>query len=157
MLLSLFLATSSAQTKGWLIFTLQHDTLADCTLIAVNNSVVEIIHYDSIIRIPLDSLTVLFRRGESHFWTGAGFGALAGGVLGAIIGTASYQKPTGPFAIDFGPGMSAAGGAIIGAPVGFAIGGAIGASSGGDELYNIQDRSRLDKAALIGSLIGKHD
>ena len=51
-------------------------------------------------------------------------GALVGAGAGALIGLASYQKPEpeGWFYFDFGPGVHALAGAILGIPVGTLVG-----------------------------------
>ena len=56
---------------------------------------------------------------------GIGYGALIGGGVGGIVGLATYQRdPNGWF--DFGPGINAIGGAIVGAIPGIIIGGILG-------------------------------
>jgi hypothetical protein len=63
---------------------------------------------------------------RTHGSVGRGivFGALIGGVFGAIIGLATYEKPVpnGFLTLDFGPGFSA----LIGAASGVITGGIIG-------------------------------
>lgn len=60
------------------------------------------------------------------------FGTLGGAVIGAIIGLATYQKPNCDpnawFCFDFGPGVDALGGGLIGALGGGLAGGIIGAA-----------------------------
>jgi hypothetical protein len=69
-------------------------------------------------------------RKHGSIGRGIVFGALIGVGVGAIVGLATYKKPApsnGWFtSIDFGPGVSALGGAIFGILPGTIIGGIIG-------------------------------
>ncbi len=95
------------------------------------------------IALPIDSIAVLVLISKGSFWKGAGAGFLLGGATGAIIGAVSYQKPTGPYSIDLGPGVAALGGGILGGAGGFLIGGIIGATSGHYETYDLRAEKTL--------------
>lgn len=84
--------------------------------------------------IPVDSVGFLLRRAGSYFWEGAGIGTFVGFAAGAGIGASSYSPPTPGQIVDFGPGLPAIGGAIIGIPIGFAVGGLVGAAIERDDV-----------------------
>ncbi len=67
-------------------------------------------------------------------WRGAGIGFLAGAALGAVIGAASYQKPTkcADWCFDFGPGFDAAAGGIVLGAIGTITGAITGAGKADD-------------------------
>jgi len=116
------------------------DTLRECTLDSLPDIVLYFTSNGKAISLPIDSIALLSRV-QGHFWIGAGVGLAVGATSGAIIGAASYKKPTGPFAIDLNPG--GAGGAILGATAGFLIGGIIGASSEHNETYDLRTEKTL--------------
>lgn len=79
---------------------------------------------DAELAIPSSSIAQLWvvegRKG--HFWTGAGIGLLAGGLIGAAIGSTKEFCP-----IWSGCGEPATGiGVVIGAPTGALLGGVVG-------------------------------
>jgi hypothetical protein len=63
---------------NWTVITFSNDTIHSCNIGAIHgdsinitcNSFSEIIH--------LDSIKTLIKQGESHFWSGAGYGSLIG-------------------------------------------------------------------------------
>lgn len=116
---------------------------------ALEGDILKLVCPSSVIRIPVDSLSVLIRHRESHFWRGAGYGTLAGIAVGAIVGAATYQKPAGPWAINVGRGGTALGGGILGAVTGFTIGGIAGAVSGGDEKYDLSQDTTKKKIETL--------
>jgi hypothetical protein len=87
-----------------------------------------------ILALPPDSVTKLdvSRGRKTNTGTGAGIGLLVGGVVGAVIGYASYEEcvPRGfSFScIGVDPELYALGGGIIGGLVGGGVGALIGAS-----------------------------
>jgi hypothetical protein len=70
--------------------------------------------------IPIDSLTKIIKKSGSTGYTFAG--AFGGIVVGAAVGYLSYRKPTCDFCFDFGPGVDALGGALLGMIPGAVIG-----------------------------------
>ena len=143
---------SFAQTYHWTIVTAAHDTLRSCVIGKMEGDVCNFICEKSVIHISADSLNILSRHKESHFWRGAGNGTLIGFAVGALVGVATYQNPAGSYAIDPGPGVAALGGAILGGVAGFTIGGIIGATSGGEETYYLSGKSAMDKIRILQSL-----
>jgi Na+/proline symporter len=97
---------------------------------------------------------MLIRHKESHFWSSAGYGALAGTAVGVVVGLVSYEKPksTGFSTLDFGPGATALAGGILGAVTGFTIGGIVGAVSGGDEKHDLSQEPTEEKIKILGEL-----
>ena|ERR1700690_946450 len=148
-------AISSAQSKQWTVIKSSGDTLRSCVIGTLEGTVVNWVSSKDAIQISVDSLKMLYRHGESHFWSGAGYGALAGVIAGTIIGTVTYQKPTGPWAIDLGEGPAVAGGGILGGVTGFAIGGVIGAFSGGDEKHDLSREPTEEKIKILRELRGE--
>ena len=140
---------SSAQTNGWTIITSAQDTLQSCTIFALVGDMVYLSCSSSVIHIPVDSLKILVKRNESHFWSGAKYGTLAGTALGIIVGWASYQRPTGWYTFDIGEPGAAMGGAILGAFTGFTIGGIVGAVFVGDEKYDLSQEPTEEKIKIL--------
>ncbi len=101
--------------------------------------------------LPLNSVTKLeVSQGQkSHTVEGAIIGLLVGGVAGAAIGYASYQKcePQGEFfscILDFGPEQSALGGALVIGLGGGVVGALIGRSIKTDRWAEVPlDRVRV--------------
>ena len=80
-------------------------------------------------------------------------GALIGGVAGALIGRATYQKPknTGWIDLDFGPGFNTAAGGLIG----MAAGGLVGATAGINQTIQIEGRSESEIKKILEILRSK--
>ncbi len=140
---------SSAQSNEWTVITSTGYTLRSCTIGTLEGDVVNLVCGNSAVQIRVDSLSMLIRHKESHFWSGAGYGTLVGIAVGAIVGLATYQKPTGAWSIDLGPGVAALGGGVLGAVTGFIIGGIIGAVSGGDETYDLSQEPTKEKIRIL--------
>jgi hypothetical protein len=140
---------SSAQTNEWTIITSARDTLRPCIIGKLEGDVVNLICGSSAIQISADSLSMLTRHEESHFWSGAGYGTLIGAAMGTFVGAATYQKSTGTFALDLGPGVAALGGGILGAVMGFTIGGIVGIVSGGDKEYDLSQEPTVEKIKIL--------
>jgi hypothetical protein len=140
---------TTAETEKWTIITSAGDTLWSCVIGRLEGSVVNLICGSSVIQMSVNSLSMLTRHGESHFWSGAGYGAFAGAAVGALVGVVAYAKATGPYAIDLGPGVNALGGAMLGGVAGFTIGGIIGAASGGGETYDLSQESTVEKIKIL--------
>jgi len=126
-----------------------------CDLLGVHDTLVEFKCPDSLIRIPVDSISILIYHGGSHTWEGAMLGMLGGAVIGGIFGAGVYHKPPpSPFiVIDFGRGTYIAVGAIVGGGIGFLAGGAAGEAKSGDRFYNLWEMDHAGRVALIRSLI----
>lgn len=156
--LVVFLAgISSADVNTWNLVLSKGDTLFHCKLLRVSNGML-VFSQDVVDSVSIESLSAVFRHSEGSFWTGAGYGAIAGGAVGAIIGAASYEEPKpnpngGYFSnlnLGFGsPALSAVGGGILGAAGGFIIGGIIGASSGDEDSYELSDRPQNARIMIL--------
>ncbi|MFZ1082939.1 MAG: hypothetical protein WAO19_13555 [Candidatus Kryptoniota bacterium] len=147
---------STAQTDEWTVITSAKDTLRSCIIGTLEGDVVNLVCGSSAVQIPVDSLSILIRHKESHFWSGAGYGTLAGITVGVIVGLGIYEKPTGPWAIDVGRGGAALGGGILGAVAGFTIGGIVGAVFGGDEKYDLSQEPTKEKIKILRDLRGEN-
>ncbi len=83
-----------------------------------------------ILALPPDSVTKLdvSRGRKTNTGTGAGIGLLVGGVVGAVIGYASYEECVGGWACfgDLGPGVNVVAGGVIGGLGGLVTGAFIG-------------------------------
>lgn len=85
---------------------------------------------------------------------GIGFGALAGIPVGGIVGLASYKEPdpnSGGW--DFGPGASAAGGALLGCLGGLPVGAIVGAFSTMYTTHDLGTVAPADKAAYVAGIL----
>jgi hypothetical protein len=145
----------TAQSQLWSVRLSNGDTLSGCTLQTVDDSVLTLEHQATIKSIAVDSVDIIFRHERSQFLEGAGYGTLIGGGVGAIAGWALYRKPRGPFAIDFGPGFSAAAGATAGALGGFLIGGIVGASYARHEEYALSGLRHKRRVLILRMLLSE--
>jgi len=149
----------SAQGNNWNVVTISGDTLSNCLLHGLNDSLLTIDQNGILSLIPVDSITCLFIHKESYPGTGAAFGAITGIVLGAVIGSNTYQKPkdTGWLGgMDFGgQAIATVGGGFIGGVVGVVTGAIIGASVGGERAYDISEREHTQKVKIIGALMSR--
>ena len=102
---------------------------------------------DSVIHMSVDSLHILTRHKDSHFWSAAGYGTLAGSVAGALLAVANDHPSSGGF--NLGPGVAALGGAVLGGAIGFTVGGIVGAASGGDETYDLSREPTVEKIKIL--------
>ena len=139
---------SFSQDSRWTVVTTAHDTLRLCSIGKLEEGMVIFTSADMKKQIHVDSLILLSRHRDGHFWKGAGYGSLAGTFLGGFVGVASYKKSS----YDFGPGFSALGGAILGAVGGFTIGGILGATAGGDQIYELSTLSIEEKIKVLREL-----
>ncbi len=101
--------------------------------------------------VPVDLVTRLdVRRGrKTNTGKGAGIGFLLGGVVGAVIGYASYEEcvPQGWFSCigpNFGPGLVALVGGLVGGLGGGSVGAVIGTAIETDRWQEVPlDRLRV--------------
>jgi hypothetical protein len=135
----------SAQENTWRVELSSGNTLSDCKVQLINDSLLMLDCGSTMLRIPIDSVVVLSRHKESTFWTGAGWGTLTGATIGALLGW--LTSPTHAFIGS--PAVNAAGDGILGGLGGFVVGGIIGASNGGDETYRLSERTRHNKIFII--------
>jgi len=144
----LLLNFATAQNQEWTIITSARDTLRSCTIGRVNGDTVNVVSGNAVVILPVDSLRMMERKQGTHFWRGAGIGALTGGMIGTVVGAETYKEPTGPFAFDFRV-LAAIGGGVVGVTAGFAVGGIIGAFSGGDETYDFSRETPDEKVRIL--------
>lgn len=145
------IAVADAQDIPWNIVVARKDTLSDCTLLEVRDSVLVFsgISRDS---VSIDSVDLVFRTTESSFWTSAGYGALIGAVTGAVIAAATHEEQPGSL-FRITPGVAAMGGGVAGAVGGFAIGGLIGGTSGGTEIHDLSNLPHRARFMTLHNLI----
>ncbi len=98
--------------------------------------------------LPLDSVTKLdvSRGRKTNTGEGAVIGLLVGGVVGAVIGYASYEECVGGWACfgDLGPGVNVAAGGVIGGLGGLVAGAFIGLAIETDRWQEVPlDRLRV--------------
>ena len=86
---------SCAQTNTWCVVLLTGDTLSECRLHAVDDSVLSLERNGLVVSLPLDSLDALFRRRESSFWRAVGYGTVGGAVLGMFFGLVTSDSYSG--------------------------------------------------------------
>ncbi len=112
--------------------------------------------------IPVDSVELLYCYKESHFWTGAGLGLLAGVLVGGVIGMASVMpdKPDDPKSVEDTAGrllmgIEAMGAAITGGCIGgmggLVVGGMLGAGS--NTRYELSAMNRGRKIATLSAVM----
>ena len=128
-------------------------TIPHCSIVSVKDSVVEVTENSGLIALPIDSIVYCKRRVESHLWAGAGYGAVAGFIVGTAIGYATYSQPGGTDGPGDFTGLSRAAatfsGSVIGVATGFVLGGIIGASMSGDEMYILAGRSHVGRRQIL--------
>jgi hypothetical protein len=152
-------AISQDQDRLWTVITASEDTLLLCALDHIDNGRIQLACGNAASHVSVDSVRKIIRHVQSQFWKSAGYGALGGAAAGAIIGLASYQRPRsgGFISLDYGPGFSAAGGAILGAVAGFAVGGIVGAASGGDEVHDLTSETFAEKLRILKHLAAEDE
>ena len=130
----------------WKLIRIEGEELYVNRLVSLSNTNLFVFTDNKSIAVPIDSIAVLIRFKEGHFWLGAGIGLIVGGVSGLIIGGVSHQNSEQDDPIKSGKAAfetaGAAGlGLIIGVPLGFLTGGAVG----GTDSYETYDlRSQKD-------------
>jgi hypothetical protein len=102
-----------------------------------------------ILALPPDSVTKLdvSRGRKTNTGTGAGIGLLVGGIVGAVIGYASYEECVGGWAClgDLGPGFNVVAGGVIGGLGGLVTGAFIGLAIETDRWQEVPlDRLRVN-------------
>ena len=144
---------ASAQKAEWTIVRFAGDTLSECSLQRLDDSLLTVVYKNSTVSIPVDIINVLSRHKESGFWTGAEYGGAIGFATGSAVGVVDYhdQDPTLLTVLNYiEPGLK---GAVIGGAAVVAIGGIIGLSFGGDDIHQLYRMTRAQKLAVIRSII----
>ena len=152
---SLFSPAISAQKNLWTVITTSGDTLQSCLIGTLEGNMVYLVRDNGAMKICVDSLRILSKYNETHFWSGAGYGTVAGIIAGAIIGAVTYQKPKSNGEWDFDLFVQfghTLGGGILGGVTGFAVGGVIGASMGGDEKHDLSQEPTEGKIKILREL-----
>lgn len=151
--LLLFVSFADAQETPWQIAMSGGDTLYNCTLLDVRDGllVISTVSRDSVM---IDSIDVVYRTVSASFWSGAGYGAMAGVLVGSLIGAVTYEEHPGSL-FNLGPGVSIAGGGLVGAVGGFTLGGIIGATSGGTETYELSKQPHRAKIMILRNLLNE--
>ncbi len=150
-----FMARSAeAGEDGWRIILSSSDTLPECRLREVDDSLLYFDRLSESMSLPVDSVAVLIRLKKSRVLAGAGTGMLIGAILGGAIGSAIAPSNSDNGMQNIGPAL-----AVIAAASAFAIGGTlIGGISGGlagrDDKYRLADSTREGKIMMIRQIMG---
>jgi len=153
----IFPISAFTQSKMITVITIARDTLHNCKISDIKNDTVELMLGDEFRNIPVDSLKLLILPGGSNFWTGAEYGTIMGGILGAFIGSIPDKKEeqsTCSIKLEWG-GLSVIEGLCIGALVGCPIGGVLGLASGGDVEYDLSHINLQGKIKILNNFINK--
>lgn len=157
-ILSLVLPTNStAQKIQWTVIKSSGDTLRSCVIGDLDSNVVYLVFGNDAIKICVDSLRMLIKHNDSHFWRGAGYGAPAGVIVGALVGVIAAAPPfTLSWSTDNGKsvygGTSIFEGGFYGGVAGFVVGGVIGALSGGEEKHDLSQETTEEKIKILRDL-----
>jgi hypothetical protein len=145
------------QAEGWEVHPFGREPITGCLLVGVNDSMLIVKNAAGDMSVSVDSIALLRNIHVTSFWTGAGYGALAGGALGAVIGYATYSEPEHRpgewFHLNFGPGLNAAAGGVVGLLVGGLVGGSIAVSSSKPEEVVLSNRTHQHRVLILGSLV----
>jgi len=143
-----------AQPDVWTVITIVPDTLHSCLIGDIEDNRVSLIRTTGeVVRMSVDSIGTLVRKRGSQFWSGAGYGALIGGGAGVFLGAVTYEEPSTGFQLfHISRGGQAFLGGMFGSLSGLVVGGLIGAASGGEERYDISDRSVENKRTILRQL-----
>ena len=119
--------TDPAQTQ--IMGYIHSVTDSGMNLMDVKQPVYTPVDKSALFQVSPDMIEAIKIRKKGQAAKGLGIGLVAGAGIGALIGLASYQDPGPDAFFDFGPGLSALGGAIVGTIVGGITGGAVGSKS----------------------------
>jgi NADPH-dependent curcumin reductase CurA len=147
LILILTISFVSAQDYPWNILLTHDDTLFNVSLEYFTGDYLLATTGAETYWISINSIIEMTKLRKSKAFEGMGYGILAGGAMGALIGLAAYEKPKGGF--DLGPGVNALGGGISGGILGIAIGGVVGGLVGKDEVYDLSQSTYEEKVKLI--------
>jgi outer membrane lipoprotein SlyB len=154
------LPSAHCQTEGWEVYLIGDESIKGCTLHSVNDSLLILRYGAETIAVPIDSISMLRSVHITSFWTGAGYGALAGVAVGAVIGYATYSEPEHQpgqwFTLNFGPGLNAAAGGVVGLLLGGVIGGSVAVSSSKPDEIPLTNRTHKQRVLILGSLVQKY-
>jgi hypothetical protein len=109
--------------------------------------------------ISIISISGMTKLKEPKVATGMGLGLLAGSIIGAGIGYATYEKPENTLStdrnVDSGTERNAAAGAIYGGVIGMMCGIVFGTNAGKDEVYDLSKWGYTKKLNWIRSILPK--
>ena len=158
-LLAAFHQVVLSQECFWQVVRSGGDTLPQCILYRLKDSMVTLSSLGVPLTLHIDSIDVLTRHRESRFGTGAAYGAVLGAAFGALVvmgsGDAQGSGPWGTIPIGLVTGPSTISGALIGGGLGFVIGGIFGSAVGRVETYQLSGKPREKKVALLRRAIGE--
>jgi hypothetical protein len=148
-----------SQSQNWQLTLANGRILSDVMWVKLEGDSVLVSSGSSLVRCFLiDSIAEVRKINQSRFWKGAGIGLITGAAAGALIGRSVYQPsnaPHGEFFIDFGPGINALAGGVLGGLAGIITGGLIGAAAGADEVHDFSESTQLQKLQTVRSIILK--
>jgi hypothetical protein len=135
---------SVAQIQTWQVILVSNDTLFDCSLQSVQDSITEWHCGSGSALVHLDSIVAVRRYEESHFWPSGAYGAFVGLGVGAALGAAAVREGSlDPSPVVFG--------AIVGTGAGCIIGGLLGGIEV-DEVYTLAGKRRMVKLQILQNL-----
>ena len=129
------------KTQTWQVILVSRDTLYDCSLQSVHDTITEWSCDSGAVLVHIDSIAQIRRYEESHFWPSGAYGALIGLAVGTVVGVVSVPEGS----LDPSPLWI---GAIVGTGAGCIIGGSI-AGHGVDELYVLAGKQRMVKLQIL--------
>jgi hypothetical protein len=151
---SLIFFTISVQTQDYQITLSSGDKIGQISFEKRIGDSVVISHSGQSQLVKIDSIIEIRKIKDSKFWLGAGIGLLGGAVIGGAVGAASYKESDpspGTFNFDFS-GLTLLSGAVLGGFTGSVCGGLIGLVAGRDEVYNLSEKSHMEKLMIIESI-----
>jgi hypothetical protein len=136
----------STQDCQWNILLAHGDTLLNVSLEYFTGDYLLITTGAETYWISINSIIEMTKLRKSKAVEGMGYGFLAGGAIGALIGLASYRERG---ELLSGPGYSAIGFGTIGGILGIVIEGGVGASAGMNQIYDLSHSTYEEKVTLI--------
>jgi hypothetical protein len=142
-------SVSTAQETPWHIVTSSGDTLNASSLDSLQGNQLFATGTNGLFLLPLDSIATIHEQKEGDFWTGAAIGTIAGGVIGAVAGSAAEPKGA------WFKGLGTAAGGGLGLVGGFVLGGVIGGASGHDETYDLSSMTPNVRIQIVHNLLSE--
>jgi hypothetical protein len=155
-LLLVLFGYSLASAGDWQVARTEGDTLQNCELVGLQDSMLVLKKDGTTMSISIDSVAAMSRHVEGSGWLGGGIGAVAGCVVGAAIASTTYHpSPSHGFRINvFGSKpFVEIGGGLLGFAVGGAVGGALGQSLERDIVVQFSGRSRSERIEMVKRLM----
>ncbi|HTY10224.1 MAG TPA: hypothetical protein VMF88_04030 [Bacteroidota bacterium] len=147
----------TVEQDPWRLTLLSDEVIAAGTLDSLHEGVLYATKAGRALILPVDSIAVIERHVEGHFWTGAIFGLIGGSALGGLFAEAAHGQDPGispPASSDAGHAPALVSGFVIGGMGGFVVGGIIGSSpSSGNGTYTLTGKKMREKIAALQMII----